>query len=133
MRISDWSSDVCSSDLVRTGCPAEGKAAPGRQDTATPPETGCRLGRASHGSEEAEEPKKHPAQGRVSEFGGPSRIRTLDLLIKSQLLYQLSNRPRTRIITQPCAARQRIFTARKHRGSAALTPASCPPPAHLGG
>src|SRR5690606_32637355 len=34
--------------------------------------------------------RKRPALGRASGSGGPSRIRTLDLLIKSQLLYQLS-------------------------------------------
>ena len=31
-----------------------------------------------------------PGKPGVLYFGGPSRIRTLDLLIKSQLLYQLS-------------------------------------------
>src|SRR5688500_12326236 len=35
-------------------------------------------------------PKKTPGMPGVSGSGGPSRIRTLDLLIKSQLLYQLS-------------------------------------------
>src|SRR5690606_10160759 len=34
--------------------------------------------------------KKRPAGPGASGLGGPSRIRTLDLLIKSQLLYQLS-------------------------------------------
>jgi hypothetical protein len=34
--------------------------------------------------------KKHLAGPGAFRFGGPSRIRTLDLLIKSQLLYQLS-------------------------------------------
>src|SRR3546814_18591885 len=115
----------------RKGGPADGKASPGRQDTATPPETGCRLWRASHGSEEAAEPKKHPAQGRVSEFGGPSRIRTLDLLLKSQLLYQLSYRPRTRLITPPCAPRHRLFPPLNHRGRLAAHPAPCRPTPEL--
>src|SRR3546814_8977752 len=59
-----------------------------------------------------EEPTKHTAQGRVSGFGGPSRFRTLDLLIKCQLLYQLSYLRRTRLFTPPCAARQRYFASR---------------------
>src|SRR3546814_2434654 len=46
MRISDWSSDVCSSDLVRVGLPPYGR---GRACICDPPEVGVlcegRMGR----------------------------------------------------------------------------------------
>src|SRR3546814_3328781 len=54
MRISDWSSDVCSSDLrTRDGCPSFARRS-GVQDGPTPPTRRCdaRRTRGDHRSEE---------------------------------------------------------------------------------